>query len=539
MKFLVYMWSGVLGVIGLSAVLGPSLYAYQAPKRTALPSGTVCEVIVNGGSFAAFGAALASADEGARTCLVEPTDWLGGQMTNQGVSALDFPYQKIDGLDLSKITRQDQHIPKNLRPILKALQAHSAHCWVSKYCAEPKQVAKILAAEVAKRPTLQVFYRSVVKEVYTEDRRIKGLRILQRPRTLPGLKFSEQVALWYDPNLATIEHTLIHPNGPLVIEASELGDVLVLSGAEWQQGQDESTARADHCGQAISYPFAMEMTEYPTRTYLPDYRPAKHEFDIRGRYFSWPQIWSYRRVRGKGSLKQARPGEVSLQNWEVGNDYSGGYVFLDKKRTREQVSDWRGGLNFDTLEAAQNRSYSWLDWLIKNAPVDYAGRVRMNKDTLGTAHGLAQVPYFRGSRRAVGLDGFVLKFVDTQPKSGANRGSKFATRIATGAYPIDIHELEGCSYPESTTRVYPYYLPYEALTVQEFDNLLVAGKNLAQDFTLASSTRVHVTEFATGSASGVIAAELFNQRWSTRTGLEQIEYLQSKVKAYTPIEWNY
>ena len=540
MKFLFSFFC--LGLGGITCLARPHLQAYQRPART-LPSGVACEVIINGGSLAALGAALASADEGAATCLIEPTDWVGGQMTNQGVSALDFPYQKIGGLNLSKISQQEQHIPKNLRPILRSLREDSAHCWVSHYCVEPVKVAALLEQEVEKRPHLRLFARSVVKEVYTEGREITGVRILQRPRPLLGLKFSEQVALWYNPALATAEHTLTHPDGPVVIEASEFGDILVLSGADWQQGHSPSQggleARADRCGQAISYPFAMELTEHPTRTFVPEYLPAKHRFDIKERYFSWPQIWSYRRVRGLGGLKQARPLDVSLQNWEVGNDYTGGYVFLDKTRTRAQASDWHGGLNFDTLKSAENQSYSWLDWLIKNAPVEYAGRVRMNKDTLGTAHGLSKIPYFRDSRRAIGLDGFVLNFEDLQPKPGDNRGPKFATRIATGAYPVDIHELVGCQYAASTTRVYPYYLPYEALTVQEFDNLLVAGKNMAQDFVTASSTRVHVTEFATGSASGVIAAELFAQRWSTQTGLAQIEHLQDTVKEYTPIEWNY
>ncbi len=48
-----------------------------------------CEVLVVGGGTGGVAAALAAARRGRRVCLVEETDWLGGQLTAQGVSALD------------------------------------------------------------------------------------------------------------------------------------------------------------------------------------------------------------------------------------------------------------------------------------------------------------------------------------------------------------------------------------------------------------------------------------------------------------------
>ena len=47
-----------------------------------------CEVVVGGGT-GGVAAALAAARRGRRVCLIEETDWLGGQLTAQGVSALD------------------------------------------------------------------------------------------------------------------------------------------------------------------------------------------------------------------------------------------------------------------------------------------------------------------------------------------------------------------------------------------------------------------------------------------------------------------
>ncbi|MBL8717733.1 MAG: FAD-dependent oxidoreductase, partial [Myxococcales bacterium] len=40
-----------------------------------------CKVVIAGGTTAALAAALAAAAEGSDTCLLEPTDWVGGQLT--------------------------------------------------------------------------------------------------------------------------------------------------------------------------------------------------------------------------------------------------------------------------------------------------------------------------------------------------------------------------------------------------------------------------------------------------------------------------
>src|SRR5262249_31348908 len=48
-----------------------------------------CEVLVVGGGMGGAAAALAAARAGRSVLLTEETDWLGGQMTAQGVSALD------------------------------------------------------------------------------------------------------------------------------------------------------------------------------------------------------------------------------------------------------------------------------------------------------------------------------------------------------------------------------------------------------------------------------------------------------------------
>lgn len=51
-----------------------------------------CSVVIVGGSTSALAAAYTSAAEGIKTCLLEPTNWIGGQLTASGVTAIDFSW---------------------------------------------------------------------------------------------------------------------------------------------------------------------------------------------------------------------------------------------------------------------------------------------------------------------------------------------------------------------------------------------------------------------------------------------------------------
>src|SRR5450755_2472581 len=68
-----------------------STLAVAAPAWGA-PSGAHCDVAVIGASVGGCAAALAALRNGMRVVLTEETDWIGGQLTSQGVPPDEHPW---------------------------------------------------------------------------------------------------------------------------------------------------------------------------------------------------------------------------------------------------------------------------------------------------------------------------------------------------------------------------------------------------------------------------------------------------------------
>ena len=58
---------------------------------------TKYDVIIVGGGAGGTSAAIESSRNGAKTLLIEETDWLGGMLTSAGVSAVDGNYKLPSG----------------------------------------------------------------------------------------------------------------------------------------------------------------------------------------------------------------------------------------------------------------------------------------------------------------------------------------------------------------------------------------------------------------------------------------------------------
>lgn len=532
------------------------------------------DVVIAGGSTAAFAAAIASAKSGARTALLEPTDWVGGQLTSSGVPAVDEAWHAMKDasgevkLNVAKIARTPANITPSFRQIL-ADYREPGRCWVSRFCFQPDRLrtGQLLPLQHAAGDKLVVFLETVVKQVELsgDGKRVQSLMAIRRiPRE--GVRArgydrlpSEDLAAWYSPESSErFEKETLRFNGAVFIDATEWGELLALSDAPYLVGVDRhegATTGNEQCGQSTVFCFVQALLAEPSEEVLTvdtsvrddgTYGYGDYEGRGDGPQWAWNQIWTYRRLHGTGP---PAVGDFCLQNWgyspkrgQGGNDYPFAYLFKDKAETAAERADWQGGINLPAMAAAEQRAFGWHEWFRKNAPegIDPA-QIRLAPEVLGTGHGLAKLPYIRDTRRSVGLDGFLLEFADLTGKPEQMTGRKFADRIALGAYPMDVHPLSSCEMPEyiqsAPHDTLPFYIPFRALTNQRLENVLVAGKTMAQTFLANSATRLHPIEWSTGTAAGVTAAHMARHSRSSREAYDHIEQVRALVAEQTPTEW--
>src|SRR5438067_544870 len=152
-----------------------------------------CEILIVGGGTGGVAAALAAARNGRRVVLLEETDWIGGQLTAQGVSALD-EHEHIEscGGTVSYYALRSairQHYG----------QSNPGNCWVTRLAFEPRVAVRVLEQMLA--PQVSIHRRTKTVAVTTEGDRITKV-------TAMGLD---------DGGLAAFRPQL-------VIDATELGD---------------------------------------------------------------------------------------------------------------------------------------------------------------------------------------------------------------------------------------------------------------------------------------------------------------------------
>lgn len=536
------------------------------PRKAASGS---CNILINGGSTAALAATLSSVrslDEQSsdHVCLIEPTDWIGGQITSGGVPAIDTAWHTIkteDGkLPVKDIARAPQNLPPELDQWLRQVK-NPGDCWVSLNCFKPDLFLNHfdpILEKFVEQGRLSVYRDSVLKKVeFNEEKtRIVAVEIVKRKvrdgQHAYGRHLSEALPDWYskhDSQVFSKEVIRLSPKGKeemIVIEASEFGDILGFLdfGVGYTQGVHEGEQSFKSldpiCGQSFVFPFVIKgrRGQGTVRSLTQDQDSEGDESFSLGK-FSWEEVWTYRRLLKSDAY------DLSMQNWDGGNDYQKSYLLLHPEEASKEVGDWQGGVNLTSLKQAEKRALDYFQWYRAKAPSVEFTALTMDTETFGTAHGLSKIPYIRDSRRSIGRDiggePYLLTFDHMGYSQGRRLGTEFSDTVAIGAYPADIHDMEGCNYPEhvqENNEVLPFSIPVRALTNYQIDNLLVAGKSMAQTFMVNAATRLHPIEWSTGSASGSIGAWMVTNKTSrSKDMLTKLDEILPSIALYTPTKW--
>lgn len=624
----------IFSCLGLSACKQKPKSEAEINQTNIDPNTIRCDVIVVGGTTAAYAAAITAADNlqnGEVACLTEPTDWLGGQLTSSGVPAVDYAHHDVEVPGIGKVKTSDasRHMSmqnkffgqwmSQLGPIANNILVFPSTptCWVSVRCFPPTNLLgniNSLASNYESSGRLKVFRNTVVKSVKTENQRIVSVTVIQRSAIgTPPMRLSDQINDWYDSDNSShfrkTVHTLVGPNKssstgqnyfPVVIDATEWGELLVLSGSSYLQGMERNEnapvgqGAQETCGQAIVYPMTLRMNESPqpdsalvggrwTKEIQPKVEAYKQSLVKRGlldpgkslysiatnnRSFSFDDVWTYRRIlvgpvtrtseKVYGFYPAAQIGDISNQNWELGNDYPYRYLFLPVTQARAQARNgkWTGGIDVQALAEAELQAWGWVDHLRKNGTVYWnrekrdIGQHIVLSEALGTTLGLSKVPYIRDTRRSIGYgsDGspYVYRYGEMF------EGTEFPDSVGTGVYVADRHpsrnpNVDGqkcmsSNHPAGYTAYpRPFTLPMRAHTNSTISNLLVAGKTMAQTFHVNSATRLHPIEFASGTGAGALASFMAQSQITSHFVMKSQKHIglvQERIKKYQPLYWS-
>lgn len=489
------------------------------------------DIVILGGGVGGCAAALSAARNGKRVVMTEETDWIGGQLTQQGVPPDEHPW--IESFGCTRLYRDFRNRVRAYyrdhyrltTDAFKTPHLNPGQATVSRLCHEPRVALAVLEAMLA--PYVSCGQVCVLLQHKVIQAEVDG-------------DWVRAVTVW---DVQTGDET--HLTGVYFIDATELGDLLPLSGTEYVTGfesQDDTgephaptEAQPDNM-QSFTCCFAMdyvpgedhtldkpEMYDF-WRDYEPDLTPAWP-----GKMLDWhyshphtlekvsrnidpenetPQdrgFWTYRRIIWrKNFVAGTYAGDICLVNWPQTDYWLGNLC---------EVSDEEAA---DHLNRGKQLALSVLYWMQTEAPRLDGGTgwpgLRLRADVLGTRDGLAKYPYIREARRIKAEFTVTEAHVGTDARmalTGLSRddvqAEQFVDSVGIGSYRIDLHPSSGGDNYIDISSL-PFQIPLGSLIPIRMENVIPASKNLGVTHITNGCYRLHPVEWNIGESAGALAA---------------------------------
>ena len=485
------------------------------------------DAVIIGGGLGGFASAISLLQNNKTVILTEETDWIGGQLTQQGVPPDEHPWIEFTGStkmyrDFRNAIRDYYRLNYPLTD--EALQnplLNPGDGAVSKLCHEPKVALAVLNNMLApnisaKRLVLLLNHKVVSAEVTGNT--VKSVTV----RNLQNNKNKKLAA-------------------PYFVDATELGDLLPLTGAEYITGTESKNDTGEiHAPeksnpdnlQAFTTCFAMDYVPGENHTiqkpadydfwknYVPDLNPPwpgkllslqyTHPSTLQPKMLGFDptgasteetfNLWNYRKIINRNNFKEGTyAGDITIVNWPQ-NDYMSGNLI-------GTVEDFN-----KHFEASKQLSLSLLYWLQTEVPRPDGGKgwpgLRLRNDIMGTEDGLAKYPYVRESRRIKAVFTILEEHVGKENYklvSGkeSNTAAPFYDSVGIGYYHIDLHpacdKINYVDFPSLR-----FQIPLGALLPIRLKNLLPANKNIGTTHITNGCYRLHPVEWSIGEAVGSV-----------------------------------
>jgi glycine/D-amino acid oxidase-like deaminating enzyme len=489
-------------------------------------------ILIIGGGTGGCAAALAAARNGCQVILTEETDWIGGQLTQQAVPPDEHPWIEQFGATRSfrEFRTRVRDFYRRNYPLTGTAYAQGnlnpGNGTVSRLCHEPRVALAVLQEML--QPYLSNGLLTILLHTRVEAAETEGDFVLSvRAR-----------------NVLTGEETVL--SAPFVLDATELGDLLPLTGTEFVIGAESQAETGEPHAPAVAQPdnqqaftccFAMDYLDGEDHTieepdeyafwqsYVPEMRPAwagrllslatthpitleprEHVFDpVREPSREVSGLWLYRRILDRRQCREGTfAGDICLVNWPQNDYWLGNLIGVSTEEAATHVA------------RAKQLSLSLLYWLQTEAPRADGGMgwpgLRLRPDVVGTTDGLAKYPYIRESRRIRAEFTVVEQHVGTEARMQATglsreevRAERFSDSGGVGSYRIDLHPSSGGDNYIDVSSL-PFQIPLGALLPVRMENLLPACKNLGVTHITNGCYRLHPVEWNIGEAAGLLAA---------------------------------
>lgn len=416
------------------------------------------DIAVAGGGLAGTFAAIAAAREGKTVLLIEQNGFLGGSLTACGVGPMMTAHagekQVIKGLFEEMVVRM-------MRSGYSCGHIKDTTRYVSYITPFSSEGMKLVLDEMTSEADCHVLFHTSVAHADCRNGKITSLTICNKD----GLSKIKAV---------------------IYIDATGDGDLACMAGAPMQKGRPED-------GQ--SQPMTMNMkygnvNRDMLKNYLLDHLDQ------------FPRLIESRRLLEESNhmsvagfaqpLQRAvKDGEIRFPREELlffETDRPGEFIV---NTTRITGSDGTDAQSLSDSEREGRRQCAQLDRFLRREVPGFADSIL---EFTGPSIGV------RGSRQ--------LKGRYELTASDILSGKIFGSRIALGAYPVDVHSPDGAgtdSCFEMGENGY-YSIPYEVMFCDEIANLLVTGRCVSASFEAQAAIRTTPTTSAMGQAAGTAAA---------------------------------
>jgi len=469
---------------------------------------------------------------GLRVIMTEETTWIGGQATAQGVPPDEHPWIEQFGCtqryrEFRNRVRGWYRDHRELTAKARANQfLNPGGGWVSRLCCEPEVAHDVLRGMLC-----------------MDGAESQGPTVLLRHKPVAALAQGnrvESVTLW---NLDDGSDTVI--SARFVLDATELGDLLPLVGAEYVIGAEsraetgepnalEGSADPSNV-QGLTWCFAMaygaagsgfsEPEDYRKwRSVKPDFWPGPLlGFDVLHAHTGeprtlplfredgdWYALFPYRQIVDPSIYSQPTRKPVTLVNWPQNDYFEASILDVDAPGTRSAFPGASGPVSEMRMRDSIQLSLSLLHWLRLEAP-RHDGGVGYPELELwdafagqGPQAGFALYPYVRESRRIQAAFTVFEQHVAAYTNPGLDRAPSFTDSVGIGAYRIDLHpSTSGANMIDTSTL--PFQIPLGALIPVRMKNLLPACKNIGTTHVSNGCYRLHPVEWNIGEAAGLLA----------------------------------